>query len=139
MPEERTRPLDVERLAPEAVPGLRVLPLVHERVEMAGVVRAVLDRLSPAGVAVELPTTLAEVVRRAVRRLPRVSLVLSEEPGEEALIWVVAPGDPFAEALRWAEERGRPAFFVDPDLRYEERHLDPVPDPYALLAIGAHR
>ena len=123
-------------LAPEAVPGIRLLPVVHGRVEMAALARAVLDAVDPAAVAVELPTTFAEAVARAVARLPRASLVIAEEPGAEAVVWAVAPGDPFAEALRWAAERGRPTFLVDPDVRYPERHADAAPDPYALLEIG---
>ncbi len=132
-------PFDPHRLAPEAVPGIRVLPLVHERIELAAVVRGVLDRLEPAVVAVELPTTLADAAVRAARRLPKVSLVVSEEPGEDALVWVVAPGDPLVEGVRWALERGRRVVAIDPDLPYGERHPDPVPDPYALWELGAER
>ncbi|MGB6639764.1 MAG: hypothetical protein WBG67_03230, partial [Thermoanaerobaculia bacterium] len=130
-------PLDLDALAPEAATGIRMLPVVHERLEMTAVVRAVLDQLEPTGVALELPTTLAETVSRAVRRLPRISIIVSEEPGEDALVWVVAPGDPFAEALRWAAERERPVFFIDPDLPYREAHRDPVPDPYSIWHLGA--
>lgn len=128
----------LERLAPEAVPGVRLLPVVHARAEMAAIARAVLDAADPAAVAVELPTTFDEPVARAIARLPRVSLVLAhpEREGEEAVVWTAAPADPFAEALRWAAERGRPGLLVDPDVPYPERHADPVPDPYAVLEIG---
>lgn len=128
--------LDLELLAPEAAPGVRLLPVAHDRVEAAVVVRAVLAALDPAAVAVELPTTVAQAARRAAARLPRVSIVLSEEPGEDALAWVCTPGDPFAEALRWAGERQRPSFFIDPDVPYAERHADPFPDPHALWEVG---
>ncbi|HEX6201291.1 MAG TPA: hypothetical protein VF150_13590, partial [Thermoanaerobaculia bacterium] len=74
-------PDTLERLAPEAVPGVRLLPVVHARPEMAAVARAVLDAASPGAVAVELPTTFREPVARAVARLPRVSLVLA--PGSD--------------------------------------------------------
>lgn len=128
----------LERLAPEAVPGIRLLPVVHARVEMAAVARAVLDAADPAAVAVELPTTFEEPVARAIRRLPRVSLVLAhpEEDDEETVVWTAAPGEPFAEALRWAAERGRPGLLVDPDVPYPERHDDAVPDPWTVLEIG---
>ena len=131
--------LDLDRLAPEATPGIRVLPVVHERIELAAVVRAALEQLDPAAVAVELPTTLAETASRAARRLPAISLILSEEPGEDALVWVVAPGDPLVEALRWALERGRPVACIDPDLPYGERHADPVPDPWSIWRLSAER
>ncbi len=67
--------------------------------------------------------------------LPRITLVLSEEPGEEALVWAATPGDPLVEALRWALERDRPVFLVDPDLRYEGRHHDRLPDPHVLWSL----
>jgi len=129
--------LAVDRVAPLAGSQVRLLPVVHERLESAAIVRATLDRLDPAAVAVELPTTLGSVVERAIARLPQISLVLSEEPGEATLVWVVAPGDPLVEGLRWALERGRPRFYVDPDFPYRERHRDPVPDPYAVWSLGA--
>lgn len=137
-------PEELDLLIPEPVPGVRIVPVVHGRLEVAAWVRAVLDTLDPAGVAVELPTTLDDAARLAVDRLPRITLVISADPsapggeigGEQAVVWTVAPGDPFAEALRWAAERGRERFLVDPDIPYAERHNDPVPDPYALLELG---
>lgn len=131
-------PDTLERIAPEAVPGVRLLPVVHARPEMAAAARAVLDAADPSAVAVELPTTFREPVARAVARLPRVSLVLAhpESDDEEAVVWTSAPGEPFAEALRWAAERDRPGLLIDPDLPYPERHEDAVPDPHAMLGIG---
>jgi hypothetical protein len=130
------KPLDLDELIPEVLPGVRLLPVIHDRVDMASVVRAVLQKLDPAGVAVELPTTLRESVLKGVRRLPKISLVISEPKRTEAVIWTCAPGEPFAEALRWAWLRDRPVFFVDPDVAYEDRHTDPVPDPEALWSLG---
>lgn len=121
------------------LPGVHLLPILHDRVEMAAVVRRALGDLDPAAVAVELPPTLADVIERAVRRLPKISVVISEEEDEDALVWVVAPGDPQAESLRWAVEHDRRRFFIDPDIPYQERHRDPVPDAYALLELGAER
>lgn len=123
----------------EPIPGVRLLPVVHDRVDLASIVRAAIQDLDPAALAVELPTTLQDAVTRAVRRLPRISLVVSEQKGAEALVWTSAPGEPFAEALRWAEEREKPTFFIDPDLPYQERHRDPVPDPYAVWHLGPER
>jgi len=136
---EGSERLDLDALAPEALAGVRLLPVIHDRVDMASVVRAVLQELEPAGVAVELPTTLRETVLRAVRRLPKISLVISEPKGEDAIIWTCTPGEPFAEALRWAWLRNRPVFLVDPDVTYQRRHTDPVPDPQALWSLGPER
>ncbi len=129
----------LDAAAPEAVPGIRILPILHERVDLAALTRAVLDAADPAGVAVELPTTLREVVLRAVRRLPRMSLLLSEEADEDALVWAVTPGDPLVEGLRWAEERGRPNFLIDPDVSTPGRHHDPLPDPHTMWGLGPAR
>ncbi len=128
--------MNVDDIAPEIIDGIRLLPVVHERVDLAPVVRAVLDHVRPAAVAVELPTTLVDAVSRAIGRLPRVSVVISEEPGEDALVWVVAPGDPIVEGLRWAVDNGARTLLVDPDIRYRGRHRDPVPDPYVLWSLG---
>jgi len=134
-----TGKLDPDRLAPEAVPGIRLLPVVHDRLEMAVAVRAALDTLEPAGIAVELPVALRDGAFKALDRLPRISILSTQEPGEDALVWVVAPGDPFVEALRWGRDRGRDCFFVDPDLPYDEAHPDPIPDPYSILQVGPER
>jgi hypothetical protein len=128
---------DLDLLAPSAVPGIRILPVLHERVDLAAVVREVLEALEPDAVAVELPTTLADAVTKAVARLPQVSAVISEEAGEDALVWVVAPGDPLVEALRWAREHGRETVLIDPDVLYRGRHRDPLPDPHAVHGLGA--
>jgi hypothetical protein len=98
--------------------------------------RGVLDALRPAAVAVELPTTLTEAATQAVGRLPRISVVISEEPGEEALVWVVSPGDPLVEALRWAADNDLPAKLVDPDVRYRLRHREQLPDPQLMWDLG---
>ncbi|MEM7049558.1 MAG: hypothetical protein AAF604_07865 [Acidobacteriota bacterium] len=119
----------------EALPGLFLVPVIHGRLESAYVVRRVLDLVDPAAVAIELPTTLAEAAEKAARRLPRISLVVSEEPGEAALVWTAFPGEPFAEGLRWALERDRQIACCDPDLPYRSRHRDPIPDPWALWEL----
>jgi len=103
---------------------------------MGSLVRWVLEEVNPVGVAVELPTTFTRTVYAAVSRLPRISVVISEEPGEDALLWVVAPGDPYAEVLRWAQERDRASWLVDPDIRYVHRHQEAIPDPYAMWQMG---
>jgi len=131
--------LDLDVVAPEAIPGVRVMPMLHERVDLAPVVRAVLTAVDPAAVAVELPTTLADAAEQAVARLPKISVVISEELGEDALVWVVTPGDPLVEGMRWAAEHDREVVLVDPDVRYRHRRHDPLPDPHTLHELGAER
>jgi hypothetical protein len=128
--------IDLDVVAPEAVSGIRVMPVLHERVDLASFVHLVLEDLQPAAVAVELPTTLAEAAETAIARLPKVSAVISEEAGEDALVWVVTPGDPLVEGMRWATEHRREVFLVDPDIRYGHRRHDQLPDPHSSHEIG---
>ncbi|MEJ2086099.1 MAG: hypothetical protein P8Y44_10545, partial [Acidobacteriota bacterium] len=117
-------------------PGVWIQPVVHEHVESTPYLRQVLEELDPATVAVELPVTLEKIALRAVARLPKISLIVSEHPGEDALVWAVTPADPLCEAIRWGIERDRKIAFIDPDLPYSEKHVDPIPDPHALAALG---
>ncbi|MCW8984565.1 MAG: hypothetical protein OQK55_04420, partial [Thermoanaerobaculales bacterium] len=131
--------VEIDVIAPEAIAGVRVMPILHERLDLASIVRQTLEILQPEAVAVELPTTLADAAATAVARLPRVSVVISEEPGEDALVWVVTPGDPLVEAMRWAAEHEREVLLVDPDLRYGRHRHDQLPDPHSLHHIGCDR
>jgi hypothetical protein len=128
--------MDLDRIAPEAVPGIRILPVLHDRVDFAALVMRLLAVADPAIIAVELPTTLVDAVRLAIARLPQLSAVISEEPGDDALVWMVAPGDPLVEALRWAAEHDRGTLLIDPDVRYPGRNRDPFPDPHVIHGLG---
>jgi hypothetical protein len=128
--------MNLDRIAPEALPGLRILAVIHERVDQAAIARQVLDAVQPAAVAVELPTTLTEAIRTAIRRLPKASIVISEEPGEDALIWTSIPGDPLIEAIRWADERSLPWFAIDPDVPNADIRRLPLPDPWSAWTLG---
>jgi len=133
----RNKPTATLHVTREALPGLHLIGVLHDRVDLAGVVRAALEELQPTTVAVELPTTLAQAARDAVARLPRITAVISEAPDEDPLTWIVAPGDPIVEATRWAIENDRHLALVDPDIPYRGCHHDTVPDPHTLHALGA--
>ena len=60
--------LDLDLVAPEAIPGVRVMPVLHERLDLAPIIRRTLETLQPEAVAVELPTTLTEAAVKAVAR-----------------------------------------------------------------------
>jgi hypothetical protein len=99
----------------------------------------------PQVVAIELPSFLENTYRRALARLPEMSVILyteesgdTGESGEDArAIYVpVEPADPFTEALRTAEEIGAQILFLEPDSN-ERPHLpDNYPDTYAITRIG---
>jgi hypothetical protein len=124
---------------------LRYFPVVPGRVEFAAAVRRFLLEHRPRIVALELPGFLEGAYRQAVARLPEISVILySDENGpkgeEERAIYVpVEPADPFAEALRTADEIGAEVLFLEPDTN-ERPHLhDAYPDSYSVNRIGPDR
>ncbi|HEJ84115.1 MAG TPA: hypothetical protein ENO25_06055, partial [Desulfobacteraceae bacterium] len=54
---------------------IRMVPILHNRVEFALEVRKVFDAFKPHHVAVEYPDTLKEKILAVVRRLPLLSVV----------------------------------------------------------------
>ena len=95
----------------------RYFPVVPGRVEFAAELRRLLLAERPPIVAVELPGFLTETYRRALARLPEISVILyTDESGDEdrAIYVPVEPADPFIEALRTAEEIGAEVIFLEP-------------------------
>jgi hypothetical protein len=116
--------------------GVSVVPVLHERLESADLVRRALERLSPDAVAVEVPSSLLHVFRRAIERLPSISVLLFENAAGETIYLPIHPADPSAEAARWAGEHGRPCACIDLDVDGYADHRDPHPDPYAMRRVG---
>src|SRR6476660_5631013 len=93
-------------------------PVVPGRLEFAIEVRQAILRDRPQVVAVELPVTLRQAWRRAVARLPAMSLIFypDESAGQDQAIYIpIEPADPFTEAIRSGIEAGAEIVFVDPD------------------------
>ena len=70
----------------------------------------------PAVIAVELPSSLEALYRKALDRLPQLSVILIPEDdlaGDEARATYIPiePGDPFVEAMRTALELGSEIVF----------------------------
>jgi hypothetical protein len=117
-------------------------PVVPGRVEFAAELRRVLLGERPDVIAVELPGFLEEAYRRALRRLPEMSVILymAESEGEDRAVYVpVEPADPFTEALRTAEEIGAPVIFLEPDSQDRPHLHDACPDTYSVARIGLER
>jgi hypothetical protein len=117
---------------------VRYFPVVPGKLEFALELRRLLLAAKPSVVAVELPGFLEPSYRRALARLPELSVILyHDEDGEDRAIFVpVEPCDPFVEALRTAEEIGAQVIFLEPDSA-ERPHLpDTYPDTYAVRRIG---
>ena len=127
---------DPDDVALELGPGLFVVPVLHERLESADVVRRALRSLAPDAVAVEVPSSLQRIFLRAVDRLPSISVLLYETARGDTIYLPVQPADPAVEGARWARERGLPVACIDLDVDGYADHRDRVPDPYAITRIG---
>jgi hypothetical protein len=123
----------------------RYFPVVPGRVEFAIELRRLLLKDRPPVVAVELPGFLADTYRRALARLPEITVILYTDESdagsdEDRAVYVpVEPADPFTEALRTAEEIGAEVIFLEPD-SLERPHLpDTYPDTYSIRRVGLDR
>ncbi len=116
--------------------GVFVLPVLHERLEFADVVRSSFERLTPDAVAVEVPSSLETVWRQAVERLPSISVVVFENAAGETIYLPVHPADALVEAARSAIGRGLPMACADLDVDGYADYRDPLPDSYAAMRLG---
>jgi len=116
----------------------RYLPVAPGRMEFAIEVRRAILAEQPDVVAVELPVTLEPACRRALERLPQITvLIYPDDKDEEAAIYVpIEPADPFTEALRSGLETGAEVLFLDPDLGERPHVPDVYPDPFSLQHVG---
>jgi hypothetical protein len=118
----------------------RYFPVVPGRVEFAVALRRLLLDQRPSLVAIELPDFLAPLYRRAIQRLPEISVILympqSDDEDDRAIYVPVEPADPFVEALRTAEEIGAEVVFLEPDTQERPHIHDACPDTYAVQRIG---
>lgn len=118
----------------------RYFPVVPGRLEFAIELRRLLLTEKPPIIAVELPGFLEDTYRKALSRLPEISVILyGNEDDDRATYVPVEPADPFTEALRTAEEIGAEVIFLEPDSA-ERPHLhDTYPDTYAVRRIGLEK
>ncbi len=126
----------------EQVQGVTLLPVLHGRVEFSRAIRDALRELCPAVLAVELPRGLESIFQDGVSRFPYLSYLTSDDleeesrEGEGAPLWRIEPSDPFCEGIRTARELGISVNFIDLYLKGYPAHLDLLPDPYSITAIG---
>jgi hypothetical protein len=127
---------------------IRYFPVVPGRLEFTIELRRRLLADKPAIVAVELPGFLESTYRRALARLPEMSVMLYHRDGtrasskessddeDQAIFIPVEPTDPFVEAVRTAIEIEAQIIFLEPDTA-ERPHLHSAyPDTYAIRKIG---
>src|SRR5580693_8277983 len=121
----------------------RYFPVVPGRVEFAAELRNLLLVEKPSIIAVELPGFLADSYKRALDRLPELSVILyipdTKDDENPALYVPVEPADPFTEALRTAHELGSEILFLEPDSADRPHLPDTYPDTYAIRRIGLEK
>ena len=128
---------------------LTYFPVVPGRLEFAIRVRRYILEHRPNLVAVELPASLEDLYRKALDRLPQMSVIVipdaatgsayNPEEEQQASYIPVEPCDPFVEALRTARELSIPTALLEPATQ-ERPHLpDTYPEPYSVEFIGMER
>ena len=127
---------------------LTYFPVVPGRLEFAIRVRRYILEHRPNLVALELPTSLEDLYRKALDRLPQMSVIVipdtvnasyNSDEEQQASYIPVEPCDPFVEALRTARELGIATALLEPATQ-ERPHLpDTYPEPYSVEFIGMER
>jgi hypothetical protein len=116
--------------------SIRIVPILHNRMEFAVEVRRQFDEFQPEHLAVEYPATLREVILTGIRRLPLLSVVHYQENDGTFIYLPLEPTDGQVEALRLSLEKNLPVHFVDRDTEGYPIDRSPMPDPYAVSKIG---
>ncbi|NUP98951.1 MAG: hypothetical protein HUU35_03735, partial [Armatimonadetes bacterium] len=113
-----------------------IAPVLHYSLEYADAVRALIERWQPEAIVVELPGTLEPHLRRAVRRLPQLSVILYVSARGEPVYLPVEPCDALVESVRSGLERGIPVVFGDLDVDEFPLYAEPFPDGYSVYRLG---
>ncbi|MFC1580527.1 hypothetical protein ACFL4N_06385 [Thermodesulfobacteriota bacterium] len=116
--------------------NVRLVPILHNRMEFALEVQRQFNEFQPEHVAVEYPFTLKEPLLKAVQRLPLLSVVHYQEKDGTFIYLTVEPTDGQVEAMRLALENDIPIQFVDRDTEGYPLDHTPLPDPYAITKVG---
>lgn len=116
--------------------NVRIVPILHNRMEFALEVMQQFKDFDPDHVAVEYPSTLKDKILQAVKRLPLLSVVHYEESDDTFMYLPIEPTDGVVEVLRLALSTSTPVHFIDRDTEGYPLDRFPMPDPYALTKVG---
>jgi hypothetical protein len=116
--------------------NLRIIPILHNRMEFALEVRRQFYEFRPDIVAVEYPCTLEEKILQGIKRLPLLSVVYYRESDGAFTYLILEPTDGQVEAVRLALAYDIPVKFIDRDVESYPFDLSPMPDPYSITRIG---
>ena len=116
--------------------NVRLVPILHNRMEFAIEVRRQFEEFRPDRVAVEYPDTLGDKILQGVKRLPLLSVVYYEDKDGAFTYLLLEPTDGQVEAVRMALSEGLPIHFIDRDTSGYPLDYSPMPDPYSVKTIG---
>jgi len=116
--------------------NIRMVPILHNRMEFALEVRSVFEAFQPDHVAVEYPDTLKSRIIQGVKRLPLLSVVHYEGDDGAFVYLPLEPCDGQVEAVRLALSHDIPLHFIDRDTENYSHDRTPMPDSYAVTRIG---
>jgi len=116
--------------------NIRLVPILHNRVEFAMEVRRQFEEFRPDHVAVEYPDTLKDKILKGVKRLPHLSVVYYEDEDHIFTYLLLEPTDGQVEAIRLALSKGIPVHFIDRDTQGYPLDFTPMPDSYAVTRLG---
>ncbi|MFO7987173.1 MAG: hypothetical protein R6U38_15050 [Desulfatiglandaceae bacterium] len=116
--------------------GIRMVPILHNRMEFALAVREAFEAFAPQHVAVEYPHTLREKILQGINRLPLLSVVYYQDGDGAFTYLLLEPTDGQVEAIRLALSTGAAVHFIDRDTQQYPLDFSPMPDPYTVKKIG---
>ena len=116
--------------------NIRLIPILHNRLEFVLEVRRQYERFRPDRIAVEYPSTLEAKIIRGIKRLPYISVVHYEEEDGTFIYLLIEPTDGQVEAVRLALANNIPVHFIDRDSEGYPIDRSPMPDPYSITRVG---
>ena len=116
--------------------NIRMVPILHNRMEFALEVRRVFKLFQPDHVAVEYPDTLKTRIIQGAKRLPLLSVAHYEGDDGTFVYLPLEPCDGQIEAVRLALAHDIPLHFVDRDTEAYPQDHTPMPDTHAITRIG---
>ena len=119
--------------------NIRLVPVLHNRLEFAIEVRRQFASFQPEIVAIEYPQTIGEKLLEGIERLPLLSVVYYEEKEHTFVYLPIEPTDGQIEAVRLAVSHDLPVHFIDRDTEGYPIDRTPMPDPYSTKRIGYWR
>jgi hypothetical protein len=119
--------------------NIRLVPVLHNRLEFATEVRRQFASFQPEIVAIEYSPTIGEKLLEGIERLPLLSVVYYEEEDHTFVYLPIEPTDGQIEAVRLALSHNLPVHFIDRDIEGYPIDRTPMPDPYSIKRIGYWR